>query len=73
MRRFVSWLSRNAMPLFLWHTVGFALFYSLMRLVLSVPETPSLEWWLTRPLWIIGPALLTVPLLVLSRPRRRAS
>ena len=71
MRRFVSWLSRNAMPLFLWHTVGFALFYALMRLVASVPETPSLEWWLTRPLWVIGPALLTLPLLVMTRPRRR--
>ena len=69
-RRFVAWLSANAMPLFLWHAVGFALFYALMRFVVSVPETPSLEWWLTRPLWVLGPALFTAPLLTLTRRLR---
>ena len=66
-RRFAGWLSKNAMPLFLWHSVGFALFYALMRTVASVPEEPTLEWWITRPLWLIGPALLTVPLIALTR------
>jgi Acyltransferase family len=66
-RRFVGWLSKNAMPLFLWHSVGFALFYALMRTVASVPEEPTLEWWITRPLWLVGPALLTVPLIALTR------
>ena len=70
-QRFVSWLSANAMPLFLWHAVGFALFYALMRFFTSVPEEPSLLWWLTRPLWAIGPALLTIPLLALTRGMRR--
>lgn len=73
MRRFVAWLSRNAMPLFLWHTVGFALFYASVRAVASVPEEPSVVWWVTRPLWIAGPALLTVPLLALTRWTRRAA
>ncbi len=72
MRRFVSWLSANAMPLFLWHTVGFAIFYALMRVVSSVPEEPNLMWWVTRPLWLIGPALLTIPLLALTKSIRRA-
>jgi hypothetical protein len=72
MQRFVTWLSSNAMPLFLWHTVGFALFYAFMRAVVSVPEEPSLLWWITRPLWLIGPALLTFPLLKLTRGMRRA-
>ena len=72
-RRFVTWLSRNAMPLFLWHTVGFALFYALYRFTASVPETPSLEWWLTRPLWILGPALCTLPLLMMTSRKARSS
>ena len=69
-QRFVEWLSRNAMPLFLWHTVGFALFYAGMRTVTDIPEEPNLMWWLTRPLWLVGPALATLPLLVLTRGTR---
>ena len=69
--RAVGWLSRNAMPLFLWHTVGFGLFFGLMKLGPGVPSSPSATWWLTRPLWVIGPALFTVPLLAISaRPMR---
>ena len=70
-KRFLEWLSANAMPLFLWHSVGFAIFYGLMRFVWEVPETPSLEWWITRPLWILGPALVTVPMLAFMRGLRR--
>jgi hypothetical protein len=71
-QRFVAWLSANAMPLFLWHSVGFALFYGLMRAVWYVPEEPSLVWWVTRPLWVVGPALLTVPLLAATKLLRPA-
>jgi hypothetical protein len=70
--RGVAWLSRWAMPLFLWHTVGFAAFYALYRLVREVPDEPSLEFWASRPLFLLGPALLTLPLLALSRRPRRA-
>jgi hypothetical protein len=73
MARFVAWLSRNAMPLFLWHSVGFAIFYGLMRVVWTVPEEPNLLWWETRPLWVIGPALLTVPLLAATKRLRPAA
>jgi hypothetical protein len=72
-RRVVAWLSANAMPLFLWHSVGFALFYVLMRAVSSVPEEPNLTWWVTRPLWVIGPALLTIPLIAITKPLRPAA
>lgn len=72
MRRFVAWLSGNAMPLFLWHTVGFALFYAAMRTLTDVPEEPSALWWVTRPLWVIGPGLATLPLLALTRRLRIA-
>jgi hypothetical protein len=64
--RAVAWMSRNAMPLFLWHSVGFAGFFALMQLWTSVPEGPTAAWWLTRPLWLIGPALVTMPLLAAS-------
>lgn len=69
----VAWLSRNAMPLFLWHSVGFASFFALMNLWASVPEEPTAVWWLTRPLWLVGPALLTVPLLAASSRLLRPS
>jgi len=69
----VAWLSRNAMPLFLWHSVGFAFFFAAMKLWLSVPESPTTLWWLSRPLWLIGPALATVPLLAASARLLRPS
>ena len=69
----VAWLSRNAMPLFLWHSVGFAAFFVLMRFWFSVPEAPTTAWWLTRPLWLIGPALFTLPLLAASARLLRPS
>lgn len=71
-QRFIAWLSANAMPLFLWHAVGFAMFYALMRFIASVPEEPSVEWWLTRPLWVVGPALCTLPLLTATKGLRRS-
>lgn len=63
----VAWLGRNAMPLFLWHTVGFGVFYALVRTTWGVPEGPTAAWWLSRPLWVAGPALCTLPLLAASR------
>lgn len=71
--RAVGWLSRNAMPLFLWHSVGFAIFFGLMKLGPGVPESPSFVWWVTRPLWLIGPALCTMPLLAASAKLFRSS
>ena len=37
------------------------------------PSEPTAEWWLTRPLWLIGPALATYPFLLLYQyvARRR--
>lgn len=69
----VAWLSRNALPLFLWHSVGYAAFYATVRLWFDVPESPTAIWWVTRPLWLIGPALLTLPLLGASTKLLRPS
>jgi hypothetical protein len=71
--RAIEWLSRNAMPLFLWHSVGFAAFFVLYRAFDPVPGAPTAEWWLTRPLWLVGPALLTLPLLAASARLLRPS
>ncbi len=65
-QRGVTWFSRNAMPLFLWHSVGFAVFFVLMRYVWFVPESPTALWWVSRPIWFAGPALVTLPLMALS-------
>lgn len=71
----VDWLSTYSMPLFLWHTVGFAVFYAAYRAVATIPSSPSTTFWLTRPVWLVGPALATVPLLAVTstfgRARRR--
>jgi hypothetical protein len=71
-RRAVGWLSRNAMPLFLWHTVGFAVFYAAYFAVGEIPDSPGVEFWVTRPLWLLGPALCTAPLLALTSGAARA-
>jgi len=62
----VDWLSRYSMPLFLWHTVGFAAFYALHYAVTDIPDAPGLAFWSTRPLWLVGPAVLTLPLLAVT-------
>jgi len=69
----VAWLSRNAMPLFLWHSVGFSAFFVVLRFWVTVPESPTGLWWVTRPLWLIGPALFTLPLLAASARLLRPS
>jgi len=60
-----------AMPLYLVHTTGMALFLFLVWLAfgLEMKERANVDlgWWLTRPLAIIGPLLCTVPVLWLFR------
>lgn len=63
----VDWLSRNSMPLFLWHSVGFGVFYALYYALGDIPDSPDAIFWLTRPLWLLGPAIATVPLLGMTR------
>lgn len=63
----VNWLNSNAMPLFLWHSFGFGMFYGLYRLNFFLPEEPSFQWWISRPLWLIGPLIFTTPLLLFSK------
>ena len=67
--RVVDWVSANSMPLYLWHGVGFALAYAIVRLVgvVDVPSSTTVGWWAQRPLWVLLPVLTTRPLLALAR------
>jgi hypothetical protein len=63
-----AWLNRYAMPLYLLHTSGMAIalfvFWLLTDQRADTMEI-SLVWWLTRPLAIVVPFLITWPMLLL--------
>jgi fucose 4-O-acetylase-like acetyltransferase len=64
-------INNFALPLYLVHTTGMALFLFLVWLAfgLEMRERADVDlgWWLTRPLAIIGPLLCTIPVLWLFR------
>jgi len=63
-------LNRVSMPLFLFHTTAMSLFILVVVWGFHYvpPTTPTLTWWLQRPLWIAGALLMMVPVLwVFSR------
>jgi hypothetical protein len=56
------------MTIFLWHFTGYAAFVGLLHLAgVGIEDEPTAGWWLQRPLWLIGPALCTIPLLRVFR------
>lgn len=66
-RGLVGAAARFAMPVYLWHMVGFASCVVAVHFAghvvgLGLPSEPTLEWWLARPLWIVGPAIVARPL-----------
>jgi hypothetical protein len=70
-RRVNSLINDVALPLYLVHTTGMALFLFLVWLAfgLEFNEHAKVDagWWLSRPLAIIGPLLCTIPVLWLFR------
>jgi len=59
----LSEISRWTMPVYVWHLIGWAIFYVLLRIAgVEVLSVPTGEWWLQRPIWLIGPLLTTAPL-----------
>ncbi|MBM9466630.1 acyltransferase family protein [Nakamurella leprariae] len=57
-----------ALPLFLFHTTGMALSRAIEWTVLGSRTeiiTPTLGWWLLRPLAVVGPLLCTLPVIYL--------
>jgi hypothetical protein len=68
-QRGFGWVNANSMPLYLFHSTGMAVVVAALFVVFGYrpPAEPGLEWWLTRPLWVIGPAVATYPLLLAYR------
>ncbi len=70
-KKFSETLNDFALPLYLVHSTGMAIFLFVVWLAfdydLKQPAHVDLGWWLTRPLAIIGPLLCTIPVLWLFR------
>ncbi len=67
---FNAMLNRVSLPLFLFHTTAMSLFILVVVWGLGYvpPSSPTLSWWLQRPLWIAGALVMMVPVLwVFSR------
>ncbi|MCP2334537.1 acyltransferase family protein [Actinoalloteichus caeruleus] len=68
-RRFNDVINRFALPLFLFHTTGMALWLVVSWGVfgVTVPEAivPDAGWWVRRPLALVGPLLFTLPVIAL--------
>ena len=65
-RRTTEVMTRFAVPLFLFHTTGMALSRAVeFGIRGEINESPDidLEWWLMRPLAVIGPLLFTLPVI----------
>jgi hypothetical protein len=52
------------MPVFTWHMTALVAFLWLYeRAGFALSSKPTAAWWLTRPVWIVGPGLLLAGLL----------
>jgi len=63
----LAWAGRWSMTVFVWHLLAWVGFYLLLRASgghLSGDVTGA--WWLARPLWLVGPAAIAVPLCALT-------
>lgn len=75
-QRMFRWVNANSLPLYLLHTTGMAMVIAILFIAFDYlpPAEPNVEWWISRPLWLFGPALATYPFLLLfakvSRRRR---
>ena len=66
-RALLTVTSRWSMTVYAWHLLAYAAFWGLFAALLSIVNRPvdsrvDLVWWLQRPLWLIGPAILAIPL-----------
>jgi len=73
-RRLLQTASDWSMTVYAWHLSAFAAFWALAAWAgVEVSSRIDAHWWLVRPLWLVGPAVLAVPLcLVVRRFDRRA-
>jgi surface polysaccharide O-acyltransferase-like enzyme len=60
----VATASSYAMPVYLWHMIGFSVcVVATVALGITLPSEPTIAWWLTRPLWVVGPTVVAWPLI----------
>ncbi|WP_027346009.1 acyltransferase family protein [Hamadaea tsunoensis] len=71
-RRANDLINRFSLPLYLVHTTGLAIFLFLAWLLFGYEFTDhtdrsdiDLQWWVTRPLAVVGPLICTLPVIVL--------
>jgi len=65
-RRASEILNRFALPLFLFHTTGYAIAFALLyALGYRPPTEPTLAWWAERPIWLLAPLACTIPVILL--------
>jgi hypothetical protein len=59
-------VNRFALPLYLFHSTGMALWWAFSHHVLGtrLVREPDLRWWLTRPTAFLGPLLVTMPIII---------
>jgi hypothetical protein len=64
-----------AMPVFTWHmTALVVLLWLYERAVFTLSREATATWWLTRPVWVVGPGVvLAVLLAAMPRPRLPAA
>lgn len=62
-RRFVDAAASWSMTVFVWHLGAWVVAYLAVRAAgVSVPGEVTLEWWMQRPLWLLAPAAVAIPL-----------
>ncbi|MGE2833323.1 acyltransferase family protein [Mycobacterium sp. SMC-4] len=60
------------MPVFTWHMTALVVFLWLYeRAGFSLSSEPTAGWWLTRPVWIVGPGLVLAAILAVLFGSRR--
>lgn len=52
-----------SMTIFVWHLLAWGIAYGVLRAAgVDVPGSVSTEWWMQRPLWLLAPAAVAIPL-----------
>jgi hypothetical protein len=53
-----------AMTVFCWHMTALVIVVGIVeRAGVRLGDEPTASWWLTRPLWVVGPALVLAALM----------
>lgn len=61
--RALEWSGRWSMTVYVWHLLAWGAFFLAARAIgFEVISEPTAAWWVQRPLWLAGPALIAIPL-----------